>query len=134
MERTNPKNGHHPSSLQPCRIRVLWSLGLLLLAIVSCVETQMTVKQARQITVSLRGKSFAPPPRSIEDILSMLEEKAEKSHATIAKMKTPVSSPAPSGRSARIDFFYRRSSANFDLGLSQAGLAAIRTAYRRRKE
>ncbi len=50
------------------------TIGLILCILSSCVEKKMTLEQAKQVSVSMRQVSFVPPPRSIEDILSVLDQ------------------------------------------------------------
>ena len=52
---------------------VFTALGLLLMGS-GCVEKKMSVKKAREISVSMEKAVFEPPPRRIGDILDVLDQ------------------------------------------------------------
>jgi hypothetical protein len=47
-------------------------------AFFGCAPKQMTLDEAKQTTISMRGKSFVPPPRSIDDILNIFDKEKVK--------------------------------------------------------
>ena len=52
----------------------LFVTALLTFWVTGCVEQKMTVKDARQVTVTMQDTAFTPPPRKINDVLAVLEE------------------------------------------------------------
>jgi hypothetical protein len=64
---------------------VLWILTFFFH--VSCVDQKMTVKEAKQVTVSMGGKSFEPPPRHVDDILAVLNEADPVYHAMVYRLR-----------------------------------------------
>ncbi len=49
-------------------------LVLIIVLFTACAEKRMSLKEAKQVTVSMSEKSFVPPPRRIGDILAVLDE------------------------------------------------------------
>ncbi len=45
----------------------------LLVVLISCAG-KMSVEEAKQVTVSMSGEAFVPPPRRIDDILTILDQ------------------------------------------------------------
>ena len=69
-------------------------LIVILLILTACAGS-MSVEEAKQVTVSMSGEAFVPPPRRIDDILSILDQpghfdsKITKKHRTIADSSPP---------------------------------------------
>ena len=81
-----------PFMLRPTAVLV----GTLLLA--AC-ETTVSLEEARQITASFEGFSYTPPPKTISDVVSLLDQQkpadpkaVEKARKT-ATREPPLSSP-----------------------------------------
>ena len=53
---------------------IAWSLIFVLIFTASCVEKKMTIKEAKEVTVSVGGKLYEPPPRRMNAVLSILEQ------------------------------------------------------------
>ena len=77
-------------------LRCLFVFVLLLVIIYGCTG-KMSVEEAKQVTVSMSGEAFVPPPRRIDDILVILDQPGEfdakitQKHRTIADQKPPKS-------------------------------------------
>jgi len=50
---------------------------LVILVLFPACAGKMSVEEAKQVTVSMSGEAFVPPPRRIDDILSILEQPGE---------------------------------------------------------
>ena len=53
------------------RIAIL--LGFIILLISACTS-RMSIEEAKNVAISMSPKSFVPPPRSIDDILTLLSQ------------------------------------------------------------
>ena len=88
-------------------------------AILSCAPKQNTLNEAKQTTISMRGKSFIPPPRSIDDILNVIAKKSTKD--TLAwknwEKRSKIELPANATKNELIPFYLSRGEAAFNLGL-----------------
>jgi len=88
-------------------------------AILGCASKQMTLNEAMQRTISMRGKSFIPPPRSIDDILNVIAKKSTKD--TLAwknwEKRLKIELPANATKNELIPFYLSRGEAAFYLGL-----------------
>lgn len=84
----------------------------------SCVEKKMTMKEAKQVTVAMADKAFAPPPRRVDDILAVLDQKGHFDPGMIAGLKAEAdaSPPATDDASELARFFYQRGLKARDLG------------------
>ena len=121
---------------------LVFSVILTLLSFVlfsSCVERKMSLKEAKQVTVSMSQRSFAPPPRSINDIMTVLEDAGKpdaQAITTVSLLKAHAAALPPEGASkiTLVDFYIRRAHINFDLGLNMKGIQDLRKSYRLMKE
>jgi tetratricopeptide (TPR) repeat protein len=67
----------------------------ILSLLVSCAEKNMTLEEAKQISVSMSDKSFVPPPRRINDILALLDQPGEFDRDIIAELNTKAIAEPP---------------------------------------
>lgn len=94
-------------------------------AFIGCAPKVMTLDEAKQTTVSMRGKSFVPPPRRADDILDILD-KEKSTHLSAGKslhdkLQTPV--PQNSSKTELVGFYMDRGrSANVVGNLQQSRL------------
>jgi CHAT domain-containing protein len=103
----------------------------MLMAIPSCAPKQMTLNEAKQTTISMRGKSFVPPPRSIDNILNMLDKEKVKHQSTGKELFDKLKSEPPIGSSEDqlLRFYYERGLAAFILGNLHHSLYDFQKAY-----
>ena len=98
---------------------ILFSLIVIISgALFGCAPKQMTLDEAKQTAISMRGKSFVPPPRSINDILGVIVRDSTKD-ALIEKewgklLKAEI--PANATKNELIEFYGTRGYAAFVLG------------------
>jgi CHAT domain-containing protein len=100
-------------------------------AFLGCAPKQMTLNEAKQTAISMRGKSFVPPPRSINDILGVIERDSTK-EALIEKgwgklLKAELSANAP--KNEIIEFYRKRGHAAFVLGAYIQSRDDLQKAY-----
>ena len=105
----------------------------------SCVEQKMSLKEAKQVAVSMSDRSFSPPPRSIYDIMTVLEDTGEPDEQSILavneiKARATALPPESTSKISLAEFYRIKAMANFDLGLRMKGLQDFRKAYRLMKE
>ena len=90
----------------------------------------MSVEEARKIAAADKALSFAPPPRTIDDIASVLIQHMPDP-AKIAALKKTADTPLPPNLSgfSKAMFLAERGRAARDLGRTQQRLADLRAAY-----
>ena len=91
----------------------------------------MTLDEAKQTAISMRGKSFVPPSRSINDILSVIERDSTK-EALIEKgwgklLKAELSANAT--KNELIEFYRKRGHAAYVLGAYIQSRDDLQKAY-----
>ncbi|MFH1857975.1 MAG: tetratricopeptide repeat protein [Candidatus Omnitrophota bacterium] len=88
------------------------------------------MKEAEQVTVSMSEKTFVPPPRRVDDILSILDQPGLFDPEIIARHKAGADAlPPDTGNSAELAQFYlNRGISARELGRSQRALEDLRKA------
>ncbi|MGD8688194.1 MAG: CHAT domain-containing protein, partial [Syntrophobacterales bacterium] len=106
-------------------------LILLLISVLfpACAK-KMSLEEAKQVTVTMEGRSFTPPPRRIDDILAFLDQPGGPESAAIEKLKARAaeSPPENADNSALANFYFRRGEAASLLGLFKQSDEDFRTA------
>jgi CHAT domain-containing protein len=107
---------------------------LVLILLPACSEKKMTLEEAKQVSVSLRQESMVPPPRRINDILSVLDQTGNFDSESIQKLKL-LADEVPGdiykfyhNRAQRVRFFRKRGEAALQLGRYQQNLNDLRSA------
>ena len=90
----------------------------------------MSIEEAKQVSVSMSGKSFVPPPRRIDDILAILEEPGKFDLDIIEKHKTVADALPPDTKQSVIlaNFYYKRGLSALELGRYKQALEDLRKA------
>ncbi|MGD9238739.1 MAG: CHAT domain-containing protein [Desulfobacterales bacterium] len=76
-------------------VNYLSAFVFLLMVLIGCAG-QMSVEEAKQVTVTMSGEAFVPPPRRIDDILSILDQPSQfdpditKTYRVIADQSPPA--------------------------------------------
>ena len=114
----------------------IFCISFFLIVIISgaffgCAPKQMTLDEAKQTTISMRGKSFVPPPRSIDDILNILDKEKVKHLSTGKVLLNKLRSEPPMGASESqlYRFYFERGEAAFFLGYLHQSLYDFQKAY-----
>jgi CHAT domain-containing protein len=93
-------------------------------------EKRMSLEEAEQVAVSMSEKPFVPPPRRIDDILSMLNQPGQFDAEATAKHKARADAPPPDTEdpAALTKFYLRRGRSAGELGRSKQSLEDLRRA------
>jgi hypothetical protein len=110
-----------------CFIFTLFSF----LSLFSCTEQKMSLKEAKQVTVSINKRPFVPPPRSINDIMTILDDVGKPDAESIIlvtalKARAAAKPPEGSNKITLAKFYQKRATAKFDLGLNMEGIQDLR--------
>jgi len=99
------------------------------LALVPACTTRMSLEEAKQVTLSVSGKSFAPPPRRIDDITNILDQNSPDPE-TVKRLNAIADASPPTEASIEklTDFYYQRGMAAKKLGRSRQSLMDFRKA------
>ena len=99
------------------------------LALVPACTKRMSLEEAKQVTISVSGKSFVPPPRRIDDITKILDQSSPDPE-TVKRLNAIADASPPTGASIwkLTDFYYQRGMAAKKLGRSRQSLMDFRKA------
>ena len=99
------------------------------LALVPACTKRMSLEEAKQVTLSVSGKSFVPPPRRIDDITKILDQ-GSPDPETVKRLNAIADASPPTGASIwkLTDFYYQRGMAAKKLGRSRQSLMDFRKA------
>jgi CHAT domain-containing protein/Tfp pilus assembly protein PilF len=76
--------------------------------LLACAGKEMSVEEAKKVTVSMRKESFVPPPRRIDDILAILAEPGQFNQTVSNKFKAKADKfPPENGNNRNLAYFYR---------------------------
>jgi CHAT domain-containing protein/Flp pilus assembly protein TadD len=105
--------------------------SVLLVTTPGCVEQKMSVKEARKVAVSMSGKTFTPPPRRIDDILSILDQTVASGRDNLSEDRIRAKATEPAGASDQemAAFYQRRGKARAETGQTFLALEDFRKAY-----
>ncbi|MFH1481418.1 MAG: tetratricopeptide repeat protein, partial [Pseudomonadota bacterium] len=94
------------------------SFILAFILFLSCAPKSMTLEEAKQVTVSTSEKSFTPPPRGIQDILSILEGTTQQEIKELKEVERIANALPPQNASDNdlVAFFLARMDALNRLG------------------
>jgi len=111
---------------------ILFSLIVIISgALFGCAPKQMTLDEAVQTTISMRGKSFVPPPRSIDNILDVIAIDSTKAALPVKEIvkrsKTEV--PLNATKNELIQFYISRGEAAFGIGFFGQSREDFQKAY-----
>lgn len=90
----------------------------------------MSIEEAKKVTVSMSKKSFTPPPRRIDDILTVLEEPGQFDLEIIEKHRAIADALPPDAKESVIlaKFYYKRGASALEIGRSKQALEDLRKA------
>ncbi len=98
----------------------------------ACAEKKMTLEEAKQVTVSMSGEAFVPPPRRIDDILAILNQPGEFDSEITEKHRAIADSPLPSTNNAKTlyPFYVKRGQASMQISRLTQALEDFRSALK----
>ena len=103
---------------------------MMLALIPSCAKKRMTVKEAKDVTVSMNSESFVPPPRHIEDIIKLFYEQEQVETDVVERFKARADALPPENASIKYlaRFYGRRGFVAWELGREKQALEDYRVA------
>ncbi len=109
----------------------VWVLIALAASLGGCAPQKMTVDEAVRIPISLRGKGFVPPPRSIEGILDAIARESLKGGSIQDHWSRLMEEKLPehASRQERVKYYTDRADAALQLGHCDQCAADIQQAY-----
>jgi len=95
-----------------------------------CAGEKMSVKEAKKVSVTMNKESFVPPPRRIDDILSVLDQPGNFDPETVRKIIASANEEPPmTNNPVTLGGFYnKRGLSAFQLGLYKQQLEDLRKA------
>ena len=80
---------------------------------IGCASNPKAVDDAMKTTITMRGKSFVPPPRSVDDILSVIDREAKKDTIDLNRWERKLRHKLPENatNSELIEFHFNRGEA-----------------------
>jgi len=105
-------------------------VSLIVVFLIACAQTKMSVEEAKEVTISIGGKLYVPPPRRIDDILTILDQpgKFDPELAKKAKLQVDAQPPQTNDTARLAHFYYDRGFAAFNYGRYNQYLKDIHTA------
>ncbi len=99
-------------------------------SLTTACQTAMSVDEAKQVTAQFAGRSFVPPPRTVNDITGILDQHRRTEPEAVARARTLVDQPPPatSDPDKLADFYHRRALAARELGRLQQELEDLSRA------
>ena len=117
--------------ISPKVFRFASAVFIMILALFpSCAEKRVSVKEAKEVTVSMNGESFVPPPRRIEDIINLLDEQEQVDTEVVGRLKARADALPPENASVKYlaKFYGRRGFAAWELGREKQALEDYRVS------
>src|SRR5215468_1816802 len=111
------------------RLSSLTSLAftLLLGLLAPACQSALSVDEARQAPMAMRPAPFAPPPRTVTDILAILDQQ-QGANSQIALRDLADAPPPPAGADALADFYRKRGLAAGRIGRAKQELDDLNKA------
>ncbi len=105
-------------------------LFLILILFPACTG-KMSVEEARQVTISMSGKSLVVPPRRIDDILTALDQSGQYDPEISEKFRTVINKPRPqTDNDATLErYYHRKGDAAIAIGRNSQALDDLRLAF-----
>jgi tetratricopeptide (TPR) repeat protein len=99
--------------------------------LLACAEKRMSVEEARKVTVSTNKGSFVPPPRRIDDILTILNQPGQFDPEIVTKTKARADAlpPETDNYGMLANFYVRRGIAARELGRTKQVFKDIHTSW-----
>ena len=117
-----------PGCTGPFRLRPMFVLAASLL--LAACQTTVSLEEARRITASFEGTSFTPPPKTINDVIALLDQQKPADPEAVAKARETATREPPLG--AKGDdlarFFWRRGTAAGRTGDVRRQIADLKKA------
>ena len=84
-------------------------LFIILVLFPACASQKMSLEEAKRVTVTMGDESFVPPPRRINDVLSVLDQPIQFDQAVVRKFEALADKSPPQGAdNVELAYFFRR--------------------------
>src|SRR5262249_6712046 len=80
-------------------------LALVLSLLAPACQSAMSIEEAKKVTTSFGGTSFVPPPRTINDITSILDQQKRTAPEGVAREKADELPPSTIDRATLAAFY-----------------------------
>ncbi|MBF0563448.1 MAG: tetratricopeptide repeat protein, partial [Alphaproteobacteria bacterium] len=121
-----------PAELARVSKRAAVLVALFLVLLTGCQEDPpaVSLEQAKKITASFAGGGFVAPPRSVNDILALLDQEKPDPAKLLITLKA-ADAPPPSGANKAVlaNFYLERGKAAATLGRSKQQIDDLTSAY-----
>ena len=99
--------------------------------LLACAEKRMSVEEARKVAISTHKGSFVPPPRRIDDILTLLNQPGHFDPEIVTKTKARADAAPPETDNYGIlaNFYLERGIAARELGRTKQVVKDIHTSW-----
>jgi CHAT domain-containing protein len=102
---------------------------ILIFVLLPACTKRMSLEEAKQVSISISGQSFVPPPRRIDDITNILDQNAPDPAAVQRLIATADAVPPVDASTSKLrDFYYKRGMAATKLGRYTQSLMDLRKA------
>ncbi|MBW1768189.1 MAG: tetratricopeptide repeat protein, partial [Deltaproteobacteria bacterium] len=107
-------------------------ISLIIALLSGCAGNKMSVEEAKQVTLSMSEKSFVPPPRRIDDILTLLDQKGQFDPTNFGELRAKADQSPPENEDKKTlsSFYFNRGRAASFIGRYNQALEDLRIAYR----
>ena len=114
----------------PAFLNRLFVFFFFILPLFFACGAQMSVEEAKKVTVSMGDKSLTAPPRRIDDILSVLDQGGQDNSASQSNLRARIEKRPPLGsnRATLATYFQNRGDALLQLGRYGAALEDLSLA------
>ena len=104
---------------------------IVILIVITACTGKMSVEEAKQVTVSMSGEAFVPPPRRIDDILSVLDQNAQDDLSSSKKARIEIDKPPPQtdNPATLAAYYHRRGDALIQMGRHSQALMDLRLGF-----
>ena len=102
---------------------------ILIFILLSACSKRMSLEEAKQLSISISGQSFIPPPRRIDDVTNILDQNPPDPAAVQRLIATADAVPPATASKVKLqDFYYQRGMAAAKLGRYRQSLMDLRKA------
>jgi tetratricopeptide (TPR) repeat protein len=101
------------------------------ISLLACAEKRMSIEEAREASISTNTESFVPPPRRIDDILTILNRPGQFDPEIVTKTKTRADAlpPETDNDGMLANFYVERGIAARELGRAKQVFEDIHTSW-----
>lgn len=120
------------SSINAIECLTAFVLIFVISFLLACAGEKMSLEEAKNVTVTMKTESFVPPPRRIDDILSVLEQPGNFDSEVVKRIEAEANAEPPltSNPAILANFYDKRGKSAINLGRYRQELEDLRKALR----